>query len=109
VYQFEVAVTDSAAGHLLVLVFFPILGAGLGAWGGLYGAGQPRRRNGGGGGGEKPPDPVPPPPAGGAHVGEDHLPPILRGGYLRELPVGEELSPAPDDRPAHGQPVGGWG
>src|SRR5438045_1271101 len=32
-YAFEVSVTDTAAGHLLVLVFFPVLGAGLGAWG----------------------------------------------------------------------------
>jgi hypothetical protein len=108
VYEFEVAVTDSAVGHLLVLVFFPVLGAGLGAWGGLYGAGQPRQRPGGGGGGEKPPGPVPPPPTGGAHAGEDdegHLPPILRGGYLRELPVTEELAPARAGQHATGQLV----
>jgi hypothetical protein len=110
VYEFEVGVTDSAAGHLLVLVFFPVLGAGLGAWGGLYGAGQPRRRPGGGGGGTRPPDPVPPPPTGGLRADEDgHLPAILRGGYLRELPVTEGLPPAPEDEPAHGQPVGGRG
>jgi hypothetical protein len=110
VYEFEVGVSDSAAGHLLVLLFFPVLGAGLGAWGGLYGAGQPRRRGGGGGGGGgTPPDPVPPPPTGGARADEDHLPAILRGGYLRELPVTEVLSPAPEDEPAHGQPVGSRG
>ena len=39
IYQFEVGVSDSAAGYLVVLVLFPVLGAGLGAWGGLYGAG----------------------------------------------------------------------
>jgi hypothetical protein len=108
VYEFEVAVTDSVAGHLLVLVFFPVLGAGLGAWGGLYGAGRPRRP-GGGGGGEKPPDPVPPPPTGGARAGEDPFPAILRGGYLRELPATEGLTPAPADEPAIGQPVGSPG
>ena len=107
VYEFEVGVSDSAAGHLLVLLFFPVLGAGLGAWGGLYGAGQPRRRGGGGGGGGgTPPDPVPPPPTGGARADEDRLPAILRGGYLRELPVTEGLSPAPEDEPVP-EPAGG--
>ena len=35
VYNFEVGASDSAAGYLAVLVFFPLFGAGLGAWGGL--------------------------------------------------------------------------
>ena len=38
VYAFESSVSSSAAGYLLVLVFFPLLGAGLGAWGGLCAA-----------------------------------------------------------------------
>src|SRR5215472_1554719 len=36
VTDFEVSFSDAAAGYLLVLIFFPILGAGLGAWGGLF-------------------------------------------------------------------------
>jgi len=105
VYEFEVGVSDSAAGYLVVLVFFPVLGAGLGAWGGLYGAGQPRRRPGGGGGGSGGPAPVPPPPDEDARHDDERLPAILRGGYLRELPVTEGLPAAPGDEPA--VPVGG--
>jgi hypothetical protein len=105
VYEFEVSVSDTAAGHLLVLVIFPLLGAGLGAWGGLYAAGQPRRRpGGGGGGGPQGPAPVPPPPSSGARGDADPVPAILRGGYLRELPGVEGLSPADEDEPA--APVG---
>jgi hypothetical protein len=106
VYEFEVGVSDSAAGHLAVLAFFPLLGAGLGAWGGLYGAGQPRRRpdgGGGGGGGGKPPGPVPPPPRGGRRD-DDGVPAILRG-YLRELPAAEELA-AEGEHAAPGQRSG---
>ena len=105
VYEFEVGVSNSAAGYLVVLVFFPVFGAGLGAWGGLYGAGQPRRRPGGGGGGPGGPDPVPPPPDEGVRHDDERLPAILRGGYLRELPVTEGLPAAPEDEPA--VPVGG--
>ena len=105
VYEFEVGVTNSAAGYFVVLVFFPILGAGLGAWGGLYGAGQPRRRPGGGGGGDGGPDPVPPPPDDDVRHDDETLPAILRGGYLHELPVTEGLPAAPEDEPA--VPVGG--
>jgi hypothetical protein len=102
VYEFDVGVTDSAAGYLVVLVLFPVLGAGLGAWGGLYGAGQPRPRpgGGGGGGGSEGPAPVPPPPDEDARQDDEHLPAILRGGYLRELPVIEGLPAAPGDEPA---------
>jgi hypothetical protein len=104
VYDFEVGVTDSAAGYLVVLVLFPVFGAGLGAWGGLYGAGQPRRRpGGGGGGGGGGPDPVPPPPDEGIRHDDERLPAILRGGYLHELPVTEGLPAAPGDEPV--QPV----
>jgi len=105
VYEFEVGVSDSAAGYLVVLVFFPVFGAGLGAWGGLYGAGQPRRRPGGGGGGGGGPAPVPPPPDEDVRHDDETLPAILRGGYLHELPVTEGLPAAPEDEPA--VPVGG--
>jgi hypothetical protein len=98
VYNFEVGASDSAAGYLAVLVFFPLFGAGLGAWGGLYAAGQPRRRPGGGGGGG--PSPVPPPPGQDGPRDAGRLPALLRGGYLRELPVTEGLSPAPEQEPA---------
>src|SRR5215470_6063022 len=50
-YQFEMSVADTAAGYLLALLCFPLFGAGLGAWGGLFAAGYPGRRPGGGGGG----------------------------------------------------------
>jgi hypothetical protein len=101
VYEFEMGVSDSGAGYLVVLIVFPLFGAGLGAWGGLYGAGQPRRRPGGGGGGGGPdgPAPLPPPPDEDARRDSD-LPALLRGGYLRELPVTEDLSPAPEQQPA---------
>jgi hypothetical protein len=104
VYEFEVGASDSAAGYLLVLLLVPLFGAGLGAWGGLYGAGQPRRPGGGGGGGPDGPAPLPPPPDEDASRDDERLPALLRGGYLRELPVTEGLSPAPEQQPA--APVG---
>jgi hypothetical protein len=101
VYQWEVGASDSAGGFLSVLVLYPLFGAGLGAWGGLYAAGQPRRRpGGGGGGGGEGPDPVPTPPDEGARRDDERVPAILRGGYLRELPVTPDLSPDPDEEPA---------
>lgn len=94
--QFEMSIADTAAGYLLALVCFPLLGAGLGAWGGLFAAGQPGRRpGGGGGGGGGAPEPGPPPPDGGRRAGDDRQPAILRG-YLHELPG----FPAPGDEPA---------
>jgi hypothetical protein len=94
--QFEMSVADTAAGYLLALVCFPLLGAGLGAWGGLFAAGHPGRRpGGGGGGGGGAPEPGPPPPDGGRRAGDDGQPAILRG-YLHELPG----FPAPGDEPA---------
>jgi hypothetical protein len=109
VYQFEVGAGDSAAGFLSVLVLYPMFGAGLGAWGGLYAAGQPRRRPGGGGGGGGGPDgPAPPPPAPeeGARRDDERLPALLRGGYLRELPDTEALSLTPDEETAPGVVTG---
>jgi hypothetical protein len=95
-YQFEMSVADTAAGYLLALICFPLFGAGLGAWGGLFAAGHPGRRpGGGGGGGGGEPEPEPPPPGGGRRAGDDRQPAILRG-YLHELPG----FPASGDEPA---------
>jgi hypothetical protein len=97
-YQFEMSVADTSAGYLLALICFPLFGAGLGAWGGLFAAGHPGRRPGGGGGGGRAPEPGPPPPDGGRRAAGDRRPATLRG-YLRELPVSPG-SPAPWDEPA---------
>jgi hypothetical protein len=93
--DFEMSMADTAAGYLLVLVFFPLFGAGLGAWGALYTAGRPGQQpgNGGGGGGGEP-DPAAPPPDGGRRADEDHRPSILRG-YLKDLPAGHGLPAGP--------------
>jgi len=65
-YRFEVNVSHAAAGYLLILIIFPFLGAGIGAWGGLFAAGNKGLRpGGGGGGGTRPPQPKPPRPTGG--------------------------------------------
>jgi hypothetical protein len=63
VTDFEVAVSHAAAGYLLVLILFPVLGAGLGAWGGLFASGNSGQMPGGGGGGGGPKDPAPEPGA----------------------------------------------
>jgi hypothetical protein len=97
-YQFEMSVADTAAGYLLALICFPLFGAGLGAWGGLFVAGNPRRRPGGGGGGGGAPGPGSPPPDGGRRADDDRQPAILRG-YLHELPVSPG-SPVPGHEPA---------
>jgi hypothetical protein len=98
-YQFEMSVADTAAGYLLALICFPLFGAGLGAWGGLFAAGHPGRRpSGGGGGGGGAPEPGPPPPDGGRRAADDHQPAFLRG-YLHELPISAG-SPVPGDEPA---------
>jgi hypothetical protein len=63
---FEVSFSQAAAGYVLVLIIFPLLGAGLGAWGGLFAEGDTGYRPGGGGGGGGPEDPGsgPTPPGG---------------------------------------------
>jgi hypothetical protein len=81
VLTFEVSL--SAAGYLFPLVVFPVLGAGLGAWGGML-AGQPASGpgnggGGGGGGGSDEPEP-PPPPAGGSIRDEDREPELVLSG-----------------------------
>jgi hypothetical protein len=87
-HELELSVGASAAGYLLVLVCVPLLGAGLGAWGGICAAGRLPGRPGGGGGGEGPDDRpvVPPPPPGGLRLELNGQPAILRG-YLLELPT----------------------
>ena len=105
-YAFEISLTDTAAGHLLVLVVFPVFGAGLGAWGGLCAADRPGQLpdEGGGGGGHGPPTPPSRPPGGGLRLPEERPPPaILDGGYLVDLPAvpglpaaGDDADPAPD-------------
>jgi hypothetical protein len=108
VYAFGIGLTDTAAGHLLVLVVFPVLGAGLGAWGGLCAAGRPGQLpdEGGGGGGHEPPAPPAPAPGGGQHLDEGHRPAILRGGYLVDLPTVPGLPATADNQdPAPARPV----
>jgi hypothetical protein len=99
VYAFEISLTEAAAGHLLVLVIFPVLGAGLGAWGGLCASGRPGQLpdEGGGGGGHGPPVPPSAPPGGGQRLGEEHPPAILRGGYLVDLPLVPGLAGAAEE------------
>ena len=106
VYAFEVSLSDSAAGHLLVLILAPLLFAGLGAWGGLYGAGPANRRSGGGGGGGGGRWPVPPPPPGGIRRrGDVALPALYPGVPLPGLPVGDGLpQPSEADQQAPGRP-----
>jgi hypothetical protein len=105
VLEFELGISHSAAGYLLVFVLFPLLGAGLGAWGGLFAAGQPGQRprgggGGGGGGGPDGPAPAPPPPAWGRYPGGDREPAILAGGHRPGFPAGAGTPPAPEERPA---------
>jgi hypothetical protein len=97
--RFGVGAANTAAGYLAALIVFPVIFAGLGAWGGMYGVDRPGQRpgGGGGGGGGGPRDPEPPPPDGGGRQRDDGLPAILRGGYLKELPPVPGLSPAPGE------------
>ena len=75
----EVSLSVSAAGCLLPLLVFPVLGAGLGAWGGMA-VGQPAPGHGGGGGGGSD-APVPPcPPPDGRSLDEDREPELVLSG-----------------------------
>jgi hypothetical protein len=104
VLDFEVSFSQAAAGYLLVLIFFPLLGAGLGAWGGLFAAGNSGPTPGGGGGGGEPwdPDPDPGPPDGGRSLLPEHdLPLDLDFPDWDELEEFPELDmSAPDRLPA---------
>jgi hypothetical protein len=107
--RFGVGAANTAAGYLAALIVFPVVFAGLGAWGAMYGADRPGQRpggGGGGGGGGGPRDPGPPPPDGGGRRRDDDLPAILRGGYLKELPPVPGLIPVPGDGPPARVPAG---
>ena len=71
VVAFETSVVQSAGGYLLPVVFLPVLGAGLGAWGGLPLAGHPASGDNGGGGGGPGGPAEPPPPSGGKSLDEE--------------------------------------
>jgi len=98
VYEFRIGLGNSAAGYLLVLALFPLLGAGLGAWGGLCAAGRPGRRSGGGGGGGGGQGPAPAdPPPDGRRLDEAGWPAIVLDGHrLVDFPVPDGLPLAPE-------------
>lgn len=100
VSQFEVSFSYAAAGYLLVLIIFPLLGAGLGAWGGLYAAGPglPPGGGGGGGGGRHDPDPQQPPPGGGRELPVEAGQPL--GLDPERFPAWDELEEFPELDPA---------
>jgi hypothetical protein len=102
VYQFEVSVTEAAAGYLLVLLLFPLFGAGLGAWGGLYGASGRGRPGGDGGGGSGGPQPEPAPPPSGLALDDAHQPPAVDIRRILNSPEWTGL-PAP---PGSAEPAG---
>ena len=83
VVEFDTSLTASAGGYLFPLIFLPVLGAGLGAWGGLPGAGQPAPGdNGGGGGGGGPDGPAEPPPPSGGRSLDEELEEVLKAAEL---------------------------
>jgi hypothetical protein len=82
VYDFEVGMTEAGAGFLLVFLLFPLVGAGLGAWAGLFTGNTGLRPDGGGGGGGRGPDPQPRDPGGGQHA---PAPPELPADVLARL------------------------
>ncbi|MGO8960738.1 MAG: hypothetical protein ACLQFR_25685 [Streptosporangiaceae bacterium] len=100
VYEFEVSVSEAAAGYLLVLVLFPLCGAGLGAWGGLYGADRPGRPGGDDGGGRGGPDPDPTPPPGGLQLDNELGPAVVDIRRILDSPewTGVATGPAPPGR-----------
>jgi hypothetical protein len=104
VYEFEVSVTEAAAGYLLVLVLFPLFGAGLGAWGGLYGATKPRRPGGDDGGGPGGPERPRKPPPGGLHLDDDRERAVAT---LRRILASPEWTGVPSgpQAPGPGSPV----
>ena len=107
-YFVEVSITQAAAGYLLVLIIFPLLGAGLGAWGGLFAAGNSGLRpDDGGGGGPKDPDPDPVPPGGGRQATPETRPPALDLATLLALPPWDgRAEPADDPARAPRVPAG---
>ena len=104
VYQFEVSVTEAAAGYLLVLVLFPLFGAGLGAWGGLYGASRPGRPGGDDGGGSGGPEPQPVPPPGGLALDDERRQPVVDIRRILNSPEWTGV-PAPPWPPGSAEPA----
>ncbi len=94
VVEFEVSLCASAAGALLPLLLFPLLGAGLGAWGGMA-VSQPAPGDGGGGGGGSDGPAPPSPPPGGRSRSQDDEPASL-AGYLTEIPDPADLTREPE-------------
>ncbi len=94
--DFDVSFSKAAAGYLLVLIAFPLLGAGIGAWSGLFAAGNSGQTPGGGGGGGGPsdPDPDPAPPDGGRSLlpEQDHALDLDSPGW----PAWDELEEFPE-------------
>jgi hypothetical protein len=108
VYHFEVGISEAAAGYLLVLIIFPLLGAGLGAWGGLFAAGNSGLRGDGGdgGGGPDKPRPDPAPPGGNRRPLSEPKPALLDLATLLALPEWdgratpvEPTQPSPEHTP----------
>lgn len=101
VYDFEVGLTEAGAGFLLVLIIFPVVGTGLGAWAGMFAGDSGLRPDGGGGGGGGPggPGPEPRPPGGGRHAVP---PPELAPGELARLLAQADwrVIARPADRPS---------
>lgn len=87
---FEATFSQAAAGYLLVLMIFPVLGAGLGAWGGLIAIRPGPAPDGGwGGGGPGDPDPGPFGPDGGRFTWDEleEFPELARPVHDR-IPAG---------------------
>jgi hypothetical protein len=112
-YQFEMSLGGSAAGYLLVLVFFPVLGAGLGAWGAIVASPRPGAGDGGGGGGGgggSGPEQPPPADPGGRSLDVGSGSAIL-SGYLRVIPGLADLTSVQHEpaAPEHSEkiPAGG--
>jgi hypothetical protein len=98
IYRFEVNASHAVAGYLLILIIFPFLGAGIGAWGGLFAAGnRGLRPGGGGGGGTKPPRPKTPPPGGGRQLDGS---PAFTAANLLNLPEWDPAAGGPRVDPA---------
>jgi hypothetical protein len=105
-YRFEVNVSRAAAGYLLILIVFPFIGAGIGAWGGLLAAGNKGLRpGGGGGGGTRPPRPKTPPSGGGRQRDATPQPALLNAASLLSLPEWDPATRGPRQEPAREAPV----
>jgi hypothetical protein len=105
-YLFEVAASHAVAGYLLILIIFPFLGAGIGAWGGLFAAGnRGLRPGGGGGGGTKPPRPRTPRPGGGLELDGTPRPATLSVAGLLNLPEWDPATGGPRVAPAEPEQV----